>query len=80
METTKVKCPWCGSEDVIIFVEELVTYYYKIKKNGERYKNYFDKNTSDSPTPMGYKCNKCEEVSLVGDMESWEEITNEGDK
>ena len=67
MNETKVKCPNCGSHNILYQSEFVFTVYKKIKKDGSTCKNNHYKTI---PTPLdtwGYECEDCGRVGYFGD-------------
>jgi hypothetical protein len=65
-----VKCPYCGSTNILYWVEEVRTVYYKTKKNGDPYKIPIRKGTHDLLDTCGYVCDDCKHMGYMGDMSS----------
>ena len=57
---SKIVCPFCNSNDLVIYQEYYTTHYFKIKKNGTPEKKPYEKSCLDSSTmPFGYLCQNC---------------------
>ena len=72
----KIKCPECGSDNVIFWKETIVTTHHKIRKDGKPYKNGRIAYT-DGNSPYGYQCLHCGEwcsISGGDDEESWQYV------
>ena len=75
---TKIKCPHCGSTNILFFQEYTITRHFKLKKNGEPYKRpikeYYNK--EDGGMPAGYQCQDCKAFASIWneDIKDWEEI------
>lgn len=63
----KVRCPKCGSSNVLYWNELVFTEYKKVKRDGNLSKKVYHKTAPELLDTCGYECEECGKMGYFGD-------------